>query len=116
MRLAFIGVGQAGGKIVDRVLEHDVQGGQGFVESAIAVNTAQSALAGLSHVPERNRVLIGQSRVNGHGVGADNELASEIAHENSQELRSAIDAVSVAEIDAFLVVAGRRTVVRGMGT
>jgi cell division GTPase FtsZ len=106
MRLAFIGVGQAGGKIVDRVLEHDVQGGQGFVESAIAVNTAQSDLAGLSHVPERNRVLIGQSRVNGHGVGADNELASEIAHENSQELRSAIDAVSVAEIDAFLVVAG----------
>jgi cell division GTPase FtsZ len=106
MRLAFIGVGQAGGKIVDRFLEHDARGGQGFVESAIAINTAQSDLAGLDYVSEENRTLIGQSRVNGHGVGADNELAAAIAHENSEELRSAIHSVSVAEIDAFLIVAG----------
>jgi len=106
MRLAFIGVGQAGGKIVDRFLEHDVRHDQGFVESAIAVNTAESDLAGLTHVPERNRVLIGRSRVSGHGVGADNELAAEIAHENSKELRNAIESVSGAEVDAFLIVAG----------
>jgi cell division GTPase FtsZ len=106
MRLAFIGVGQAGGKIIDRFLEYDVDHGHGFVESAIAINTAQSDLEGLEHVPEQNRVLIGQSRVSGHGVGADNELAAEIAHDNSQELRNAIDSVSVAEIDAFLIVAG----------
>jgi cell division GTPase FtsZ len=106
MRLAFIGVGQAGGKIVDRFLEHDARHDLGFVEAAVAINTAKSDLAGLSHVPERNRVLIGRSRVNGHGVGADNELAAEIAHEHSEELRSAINAVSVAEIDGFLVVGG----------
>jgi len=36
-------------------------------------------LHGLERVPEDDRVLIGQARVNGHGVGADNELGAEIA-------------------------------------
>jgi len=106
MKLAFVGLGQAGGKIVDRFLAYDARHGRGFVESAIAINTAAADLGGLDHVPERNRVLLGKSRVQGHGVGADNELAAEIAHESSEELRNAVDSVSVAEIDAFLLVAG----------
>jgi cell division GTPase FtsZ len=106
MRIALIGVGQAGGKIVDRFLEHDLRNDRQVVESAIAINTAQADLVGLEHVPESNRVLIGRSRVNGHGVGADNELAAEVAHENSQEIRNAVNAVSATEMEAFLIVAG----------
>ncbi|MFC7082351.1 tubulin/FtsZ family protein [Halorussus caseinilyticus] len=106
MKLAMIGFGQAGGKIVDKFVEYDRETGSNVVRSAIAVNTAKADLAGLEHVPERNRVLIGQARVKGHGVGADNELGAEIAEEDIDEIQGAIDHVPVHEVDAFLVVAG----------
>jgi cell division GTPase FtsZ len=106
MKLAMIGFGQAGGKIVDKFLEYDRRTGSEVVRSAIAVNTAKADLAGLENVPEKNRVLIGQARVKGHGVGADNELGADIAREDIDEIQGAIDQVPVHEIDAFLVVAG----------
>jgi cell division GTPase FtsZ len=106
MKLAMIGFGQAGGKIVDKFVEYDRRTGSEVVRSAIAVNTAKADLAGLENVPERNRVLIGQARVKGHGVGADNELGADIAREDIDEIQGAIDQVPVHEIDAFLVVAG----------
>jgi cell division GTPase FtsZ len=106
MKLAMIGFGQAGGKIVDKFLEYDEMTGSGIVRSAVAINTAKADLMGLERVPQSNRVLIGQSRVKGHGVGADNELGAEIAEEDIDEVQNAIDQVPVHEVDAFLVVAG----------
>jgi cell division GTPase FtsZ len=106
MKLAMIGFGQAGGKIVDKFLEYDEQTGSGIVRSAVAVNTAKADLLGLERIPEENRVLIGQARVKGHGVGADNELGAEIAEEDIDEVQGAIDNIPVHEIDAFLIVAG----------
>jgi cell division GTPase FtsZ len=106
MKLAMIGFGQAGGKIVDKFLDYDARTGSGIVQSAIAVNTAKADLLGLENVPEENRVLIGQARVKGHGVGADNELGAEIAEEDIDEVQGAIDSIPVHEIDAFLIVAG----------
>jgi cell division GTPase FtsZ len=105
MKLAMIGVGQAGGKILDKFLEYDKRTGSGIVRSAIAVNTAKADLMGLENVPEDNRVLIGQSRVKGHGVGADNELGAEIAEEDIDEIQGAIDNIPVHEVDAFLLIA-----------
>ncbi|UPW01278.1 tubulin/FtsZ family protein [Halorussus gelatinilyticus] len=106
MKLAMIGFGQAGGKIVDKFVEYDRGTGANVVRSAIAVNTAKADLAGLENIPERNRVLIGQARVKGHGVGADNELGADIAEADIDEIQGALDDVPVHEIDAFLVVAG----------
>jgi len=106
MKLAMIGFGQAGGKIVDKFLEYDEKTGSGIVRSAVAVNTAKADLLGLEHIPEESRVLIGQARVKGHGVGADNELGAEIAEEDIDEVQGAIDNIPVHEVDAFLVVAG----------
>jgi len=106
MKLAMIGFGQAGGKIVDKFLEYDQKHNSGLVRAAIAVNTAKADLMGLEHVPEEKRVLIGQSRVKGHGVGADNELGAEVAEEDIDEIQGAIDSVPVHEVDAFLIVAG----------
>ncbi|WP_442908756.1 tubulin/FtsZ family protein [Halodesulfurarchaeum sp.] len=100
-----IGIGQAGGKILDKFLEYDQRTGSGIVRSAIAVNTAKADLMGLEKVPEDNRVLIGQSRVKGHGVGADNELGAEIAEEDIDEIQGAIDNIPVHEVDAFLIIA-----------
>jgi cell division GTPase FtsZ len=106
MKLAMIGFGQAGGKIVDKFLEYDERTNSGIVRSAVAVNTAKADLLGLEHIPQENRVLIGQARVKGHGVGADNELGAEIAEEDIDEVQGAIDNIPVHEIDAFLIVAG----------
>jgi cell division GTPase FtsZ len=106
MKLAMIGFGQAGGKIVDKFLEYDERTGSSIVRSAVAVNTAKADLLGLERIPEENRVLIGQARVKGHGVGADNELGAEIAEEDVDEIQGAIDNIPVHEIDAFLIVAG----------
>jgi cell division GTPase FtsZ len=106
MKLAMIGFGQAGGKIVDRFVDYDERTGSGIVRSAIAVNTAKADLMGLENIANENRVLIGQSRVKGHGVGADNELGAEIAEEDIDEVQGAIDSIPTHEIDAFLVVAG----------
>jgi cell division GTPase FtsZ len=100
-----IGFGQAGGKIVDKFIEYDERTNSGIVRSAVAVNTAKADLMGLEKVPKENRVLIGQARVKGHGVGADNELGAEIAEEDIDEVQGAIDSIPVHEIDAFLVVA-----------
>ncbi len=105
MKLAMIGIGQAGGKILDKFLEYDQRTGSGIVRSAIAVNTAKADLMGMENVPEDNRVLIGQSRVKGHGVGADNELGAEIAEEDIDEIQGAIDNIPVHEVDAFLIIA-----------
>ncbi|MFU8867183.1 tubulin/FtsZ family protein [Natronococcus sp.] len=106
MKLAMIGFGQAGGKIVDRFLEHDDRTGSGIVRAAVAVNSAKADLMGLERIPEENRVLIGQAEVNGHGVGADNELGTEIAEANVDEIQHAIDSIPTHEVDAFLIVTG----------
>ncbi|MFD1514625.1 tubulin/FtsZ family protein [Halomarina rubra] len=106
MKLAMIGYGQAGGKILDKFLEYDQRHGSNIVRAALAVNTAKADLMGLQHVPEENRVLVGQSRVKGHGVGADNELGAEVAEEDIDEVMSAMDDVPAHEVDAFLIIAG----------
>ncbi|CAM2753059.1 MULTISPECIES: tubulin/FtsZ family protein [Halobacterium] len=106
MKLAMIGFGQAGGKILDKFIEYDERHGSDIVRAAVAVNTAKADLMGLEHIPEENRVLIGQSRVKGHGVGADNELGAEIAEEDIDEVQGAIDSIPVHEVDAFLVISG----------
>ncbi|WP_255149671.1 tubulin/FtsZ family protein [Halorarius halobius] len=105
MRLAFVGVGQAGGKVVDAFLEFQQHTPREFVASAAAINTAHSDLLGLEYVPEQHRTLIGQARVKGHGVGADNELGAEIAQQNRESVLGALDSVPIGEVDAFLVVA-----------
>ncbi|MFC7202596.1 tubulin/FtsZ family protein [Haloferax namakaokahaiae] len=106
MKLAMIGFGQAGGKIVDKFVEYDRQRNAGIVRAAVAVNSAKADLLGLKNIPKDQRVLIGQSRVKGHGVGADNELGAEIAEEDIDEVQGAIDSIPVHEVDAFLVVSG----------
>ncbi|MFC7201425.1 tubulin/FtsZ family protein [Halospeciosus flavus] len=106
MKLAMIGFGQAGGKVLDKFLEYDQRHGSKIVRSAVAVNTAKADLMGLEHVPEENRILVGQSRVKGHGVGADNELGAEVVEEDINEIQGAIDQIPVHEVDAFLILAG----------
>ena len=60
---------------------------------------------GLAHVSGDKRILIGQDRVKGHGVGADNSLGAEIAEEELDIMQNIIDQIPTHEVDAFLIVA-----------
>ncbi len=101
-----IGVGQAGGKILDRLLEYDATRNTGFVGHAVAVNTATADLTGLDHVPERDRLLVGSAAVSGHGTGTDPEIGRECVREDLSEVERAVGRAATSETEAFLVIAG----------
>ena len=106
MKLVVVGVGQAGGKILDRLLEYDVTRNTGFIGHAVAVNSATTDLTGLDRVPESDRLLVGSSIVNGHGTGADPETGAQCLREDLGQVESAVGQATASDVDAFLVVAG----------
>jgi cell division GTPase FtsZ len=102
MKAALIGVGQAGGKVSEALLAEDQRAGYGAVRGTLAVNTAQTDLEGL----DIDTLLIGQERVKGHGVGADNELGAEVMQTDAQQVMAELDAVIDPHTEAIFVVAG----------
>ncbi len=108
MRLAVIGVGQAGGRVADKLAYYNRRRRvkNEIVPAAFAVNTAKSDLMGLQEIPLKNRVLIGQAWVGGHGVGLDNELGATIMEKEFSKVEHAIIERGTYDVDAFLVIAG----------
>ncbi|MDD1719916.1 MAG: tubulin/FtsZ family protein [Methanoregulaceae archaeon] len=105
MRIFFVGFGQAGGKIVDMFIEQDRRHGTHSFRG-IVVNTARTDLMGLKHIEMKDRVLIGQTVVKGHGVGTDNAAGAKITNDEIDSIMSAIDRRGTHDIDAFMIVAG----------
>lgn len=105
MRVFFIGFGQAGGKIVDMFIEQDKRAPVRSFRG-IAVNTARTDLMGLKHIELRDRILIGQTVVKGHGVGTDNVTGAKITADEIDSIINTIDSRGTHDVDAFVVVAG----------
>ncbi|ADC65950.1 Tubulin/FtsZ GTPase [Ferroglobus placidus DSM 10642] len=105
MKFFAIGVGQAGGKILDKFVENEKLRGSNTLRT-LAVNTARTDLMGLKHIPMKDRILIGQTTVKGHGVGTDNKLGAKVMQEEVETILNAIDERGTHEIDAFLIIAG----------
>jgi Cell division GTPase len=108
MRIAIIGIGQAGGKILDKLLEYDVSTRGNFIKGCLAVNTARQDLKGLEHVPEEKQLLVGEADPDskGSGVGADNDKGRKIMKREVGDVLGQIDDMPLYEIDAFITVAG----------
>lgn len=105
MRVFFIGFGQAGGKIVDMFIEQDKRmQAQSF--RGIAVNTARTDLMGLKNIELKDRLLIGQTVVKGHGVGTDNVTGARVTADEIDSIINAIDSRGTHDVDAFVIVAG----------
>ncbi|SEH37666.1 Cell division GTPase FtsZ [Halopenitus malekzadehii] len=102
MKAVLVGVGQAGGKVTTALAEFDAEMGFSAVRGALAVNTASTDLDPLPI----DTCLIGQSRVNGHGVGGDNELGATVMDEDVVEVLDALSGRITAEAEAIIVVAG----------
>ena len=107
MRAGVIGIGQAGGRISDLLLYHSLWGKhKNIVPFALAVNTAQADLMGLQTIHKRNRILIGQTLVKGHGVGLNRATGIRIAQHWIHSVMHPVTENVVQDIDAFLVIAG----------
>ncbi len=113
MKLVVIGLGQCGGRIADEFarLNRKAQSQRGIeiVTGAFAVNTDIADLSGLRRIkPDyQHRILIGDRKTGGHGVGKINELGAEVAREDADKLIDAIRTTKrLSEADAFLLVAG----------
>ncbi|MFW6321777.1 MAG: tubulin/FtsZ family protein [Halohasta sp.] len=102
MKSVLVGVGQAGGKLTTALAAFDEEMGFGAVRDAFAVNTAS---ADLRSIPFET-MLIGQDRVNGHGVGGDNELGAEIMQDDIDQVMTALSGRITAETESIFVVAG----------
>ncbi|MFB6097139.1 MAG: tubulin/FtsZ family protein [Haloferacaceae archaeon] len=102
MKTVLIGVGQAGGKVAHELARYDTDNGYGAVVGALGVNSASADLQSLPF----ETVLIGQDRVNGHGVGGDNELGASIMQSDAVEVMDALDGQLTAAAEAIVVVAG----------
>jgi cell division GTPase FtsZ len=102
MKAALIGIGQAGGKLTEALRDFDRDAGFGAVKSTLAVNTAEPDLQSL----DVETMLIGRDRVNGHGVGGDNELGAEIMQAEATEVFDRLDATITTDVEAIFVVAG----------
>ncbi len=112
MKLTVIGFGQCGGRIADEFsrINHRARRQRGIeiVPAVFAVNTDAADLSGLSSVPRdnRHRILIGGRRTGGHGIGKLNELAVDIARQDSDRIFHAIrESERAFESDAFLLIA-----------
>ena len=107
MRVGVIGIGQAGGRIADLLTYHSIWGRhQGIVPFALAVNSAQADLLGLQTIQKKDRILVGQTVVKGHGVGLNREVGAKVAKQGLHSTMHAVTEKAVHHVDAFLVIAG----------
>jgi cell division GTPase FtsZ len=113
MKLVVVGFGQCGGRIADEFarLNGRARGlrGLNIVTGAYAVNTDLADLSGLTTIKSDydHRILIGNKKTGGHGVGKINELGAEIAREDADKVVETIkNSRHFADTDAFLLIAG----------
>ena len=104
MRVGLVGVGRAGGAVVDALAATAERSRVAPVDAAVAIDTDEQHLAALSAVPEGNRTLVGQVETGGRGTNGDQERAVEVAGGATAELRAALDAVPASTDAVFLVV------------
>ncbi|UWG47222.1 Cell division GTPase [Halanaeroarchaeum sp. HSR-CO] len=102
MKAALIGLGQAGGKVATAIRDADQKAGYGAIRGVLAVNTARTDIEPL----DVETMLIGQERVEGHGVGADNELGASIMQGDIGEVMGGLDGIVDPSTEAIFVVAG----------
>ncbi|MDZ7747005.1 MAG: tubulin/FtsZ family protein [Halobacteriales archaeon] len=100
MKVALIGVGQAGGKLAE-ALSCDPLAADSVVGS-LAINSARADLSSIG----LDTLLIGAERVNGHGVGGDNELGATVMQEDTNEVVDAVASRVGSDCEAIVITAG----------
>lgn len=106
MDIAAIGVGGAGGRIVDRLARELGTGAGSPLETVHAIDTDTESLEALESVPTDARHAIGQFETGGDGTDGDREQAAEIIENERMEIRRAVEDGIPTTVDALVVAAG----------
>ena len=82
MKLVVVGIGQCGGRVADQFNQLESRARRhrkmSIVNEAFAVNTDTADLSGLSSIKSdyNHRILIGNHKISGHGVGKKNGMGA----------------------------------------
>jgi len=106
MNVAAIGVGGAGGRLLNQLVRRNGIGSGSPISSAFAVDTDQESLASLGAVPAENRHAIGQFETDGEGTDGDRELGQSIVENQRLELRRTVEDGIRTTVDAIVLLAG----------
>lgn len=106
MRVVTIGVGGAGGRIVDALWRDDESRSVSYLAGACVLDTDSTALSELESVPEEARHLFGHVEAGGSGTDGDRRQGTAAIEADRLEMRRAADAVISSDAAAIVLVAG----------
>ncbi|WP_262181320.1 tubulin/FtsZ family protein [Haloarcula laminariae] len=106
MRVAAVGIGGAGGRIVDRLWRDNEQRETTYLGAACAVDTDTQALEELNVLPEDQRHSFGLLETDGNGTDRDRTNGIAAIEDERLEVRRAIDPLVTSDVDAIVLVAG----------
>ena len=111
MKLAIVGVGGAGGRLVDRFLDAERRLNRPCCgQNVLVFDTSRPDLDALESVPRDRRVPVGDTYPGvdqgGPGAGGDPELGAAVTTEERHEIRRSLDDLEVYKADAVVVFAG----------
>ncbi len=106
MKLALVGIGGAGGRIVEQLRQTEAAANRAFsLGNVLSFDTRDHELEG---VPHDQCIRIGDTHpaVGETGVAGDLELAKTATEEALHDIRRVFDVVDIQAVDGVLVVAG----------
>ncbi|WP_277543632.1 tubulin/FtsZ family protein [Haloarcula laminariae] len=106
MKIAVVGVGGAGGRIVDSLFRDDQRRGTSYLGGACVVDTDTDELQSLRAIPDDNRHAFGHFVSNGTGADGDRTTGIAAIEDERLEVRRAIDPLVTSAIDGIVLVAG----------
>jgi cell division GTPase FtsZ len=107
MKLALVGVGGAGSRLVDTIRGTEVDGNRQLCYGhLLTVDISRTVGDEFEHVPPEKHVTIGDThREVDAGVDGDPDLAVEIVRSDFPEIRRSLDSIPMRKLDGVLVAA-----------
>lgn len=109
MKFALVGVGGAGGRIVEQLRTREAATDREFSnDNVLAFDTTKEAFEQYSKIPLDRHVLVGDMHpdIQGEGVEGDVDLAASAAREDVDEIHREFDKLALHEVDAIVVCLG----------
>ncbi|WP_336328405.1 cell division protein [Halovenus sp. HT40] len=109
MKFALVGVGAAGGRIVNALRKVERNSDRAFTnDQTLVFDTTKSAFEEYDHIPVDRHVLVGDTHpdIRGQGLDGDIELGAEVAEEDTDEIYREFDKLATHTVHATVLVAG----------
>ena len=109
MKFALVGVGGAGGRVVEHLRWLEANTERAFSNgNLLAFDTTKDTFTQYKHIPLDKHVLVGDTHpdIAGEGLDGDIDLGAAIAREDVDEIHREFDKLALHEVDAIVMVAG----------